>query len=842
MKAVIMAGGEGTRLRPLTSQRPKPLVPALNVPIMEHIVLLLKQHGVLDIVVTLHYLADEIEGYFGDGSEWGVNISYSVEDTPLGTAGSVKQAEEMLKDDAFLIISGDALTDIDLDRAIKYHRDKKSMATIVLAHVPNPLEFGVVITDDEGSIRRFLEKPSWGEVFSDTVNTGMYILEPEILQYMEHGKSYDWSQDIFPLMLEENKALFGYILDGDYWCDVGNLNQYREAQYTVLDGQTRVKIANSGAAQSHGVWVGEGADIDPTAIINAPVVIGRNSKIKANAVVGPYSVLGDNAIIEEKAIVHRSILWDNVYVGVETRLSACTICSHTTIKQNCVVQEGAVIGPRVRIENDCTIRTQIKLWPDKIIEAGSTVTMSLIWGQKWAGSLFRNQGVLGIANIELTPDFACKLGASFGGYLKRGATVVTSRDSGPVARMMKRAMISGLLSVGVNIMDLQSTALPIARHTILGSEASGGVHIRLSPNDSRLILIEFFDDQGIYLSKNQERKVETIFFREDFRRVDAEQVGQLDFAGRSVEQYAVDFYQHLKVEEIEARHFKIVADFAFGRLATVFPTMLGKLGCDLIALNAYPDANKTPKTTLDREALVPNLAQIVQTLRADIGVLFEADGERMTLVDENGTIIEGSRLLAMMAVLQSRTSDHANIAVPVTAPRMIESLVGLHNGTVMRTKTDSRDLMGAAISKTDKADFAGDDAGGFIFSEFQPSFDAMFAFAKMMEMLTVTDLKVSELASELPPVFMSRATVRCPWEMKGRVMRVLTKEADAMANDDGQRVELVDGIKFFDHDDWALVLPDASEPFFHVYSESHSQESADRLLCRYVEKIEALRG
>ncbi len=842
MKAVIMAGGEGTRLRPLTSQRPKPLVPALNVPIMEHIVLLLKQHGVLDIVVTLHYLADEIEGYFGDGSEWGVNISYSVEDTPLGTAGSVKQAEDLLKDDAFLIISGDALTDIDLDKAIKYHRAKKSMATIVLAHVPNPLEFGVVITDDEGCIKRFLEKPSWGEVFSDTVNTGMYILEPEIFQYMEHAKNYDWSQDIFPQMLAENKALFGYILDGDYWCDVGNLNQYREAQYTVLDGQTRVKIATSNEAQSHGIWVGEGADIDPTAIINAPVVIGRNCKIKANATVGPYSVLGDNAIIEEKAVVHRSILWDNVYVGVETRLSACTICSHTTIKQNCVVQEGAVIGPRNRIENDCTIRTQIKLWPDKIIEAGSTVTMSLIWGQKWAGSLFRNQGVMGIANIELTPDFACKLGASFGGYLKRGATVVTSRDSGPVARMMKRAMISGLLSVGVNIMDLQSTALPIARHTILGSEAAGGVHIRLSPNDPRLILIEFFDDQGIYLSKNQERKVETIFFREDFRRVDAEQVGQLDFAGRHVEQYAVDFYQHLKVEKIETRRFKIVADFAFGRLANVFPTMLGKLGCDLIALNAYPDANKTPKTLRDREALVPNLAQIVQTLRADIGVLFEADGERMTLVDENGNIIEGSRLLAMMAVLQARTRERANIAVPVTAPRMIESLVGLHGGAVMRTKTDSRDLMGAAISKTNRADFAGDDAGGFIFPEFQPSFDAMFAFAKMMEMLTVTDLKVSELASELPPVYVSRATVRCPWEMKGRVMRVLTKEADALADGNGNRVELIDGIKFFEHDDWALVLPDASEPFFHVYSESHSQEDADRLLHRYVEKIEALRG
>jgi mannose-1-phosphate guanylyltransferase/phosphomannomutase len=843
MKAVIMAGGEGTRLRPLTSQRPKPLVPALNMPIMEHIVLLLKQHGITEIVVTLHYLADEIEGYFGDGSEWGVSIAYSVEDTPLGTAGSVKQAEALLKDDAFLIISGDALTDIDLTKSIKYHRDKKSLATIVLSHVPNPLEFGVVITDDEGHIRRFLEKPSWGEVFSDTVNTGMYILEPSIFDYMEMGRNYDWSQDIFPQILEEGKPLFGYVMDGDYWCDVGNLNQYREAQYTVMDAQTRIRIGENEHHRGNGIWVGEGCEIDGSAHIIAPVVIGKNCKIKGEAVVGPYTVLGDNCIIEEKASIHRSILWDNVYVGVESRLNACTVCSHTQIKQNCVVQEGAVIGDRCRIEDDSTVRTQIKLWPDKIIEAGSTVTMSLIWGQKWAGSLFRNQGVMGIANIELTPDFVCKLGASYGGYLKRGATVVTSRDSGPVARMLKRALISGLLSVGVNVLDHRSMPLPIARHGIKGAQAGGGVHIRLAPGNPRLALIEFFDSSGVYLSKNAERKVETIFFREDFRRVDAEQVGQLEFAGRSVELYAEDFYHKLRVDDVQTKRFKVVADFAFGRLANTYPQMLGRLGCDLIALNAYPDVLKTPKTVEARAALVPNLAQIVQTLGAEIGVLFEADGERMTLVDENGNVFEGDTLLAIMAVLKARTHPNARIAVPVTAPRRIEPLVALHGGEVIRTKTDARHLMAACVGEAgQRADFAADDGGGFIFSEFQPSFDAMFAFAKLLDMLTATDLRLSELAKELPPMHVAKAVVRCPWEVKGRVMRVLTKEADTFTGEEGNHVELIDGIKLYHKDDWVLVLPDASEPFFHIYAESDSPEASNKLLCRYIERIEQLRG
>ena len=846
MKAVIMAGGEGTRLRPLTSQRPKPLTPALNMPIMEHIVLLLKEHGITEIVVTLHYLADEIEGYFGDGSEWGVHLEYSVEDTPLGTAGSVKMAEQSLKDDTFLIISGDALTDIDIGKAIKYHREKKALATIVLSHVPNPLEFGVVITDDEGHIRRFLEKPSWGEVFSDTVNTGMYILEPSIFDYMEYGKNYDWSQHIFPQILAEGKPLFGYVMDNDYWCDVGNLQQYREAQYTVMDGQTRVQVGMHKAdARGGGVWVGEGCEIAATAQIIPPVVIGKNCKIKGEAVVGPYTVLGDNNIIEEKATIHRSILWDNVYVGVETRLSACTVCSHATIKSNCMVQEGAVIGNRCRIEDDSTIRTQIKLWPDKIIEAGSTVTMSLIWGQKWAGSLYRNQGVMGIANIELTPDFTCKLGASFGGYLKKGATVVASRDSGPIARMLKRAMMSGLLSVGVNVLDMHSIALPIARHSILRGQLNGGVHIRIAPNDPKLALIEFFDGRGINVSKNAERKIETIFFREDFRRVDAGEVGELEYSARGIEEYAEDFYHHLKVNEVKTRPFKIVADFAFGRLGNVYPTMLGRMGLDLIALNAYPDVNKTPKTPEDRAALLPNLAQIVQTLRADMGVLFEADGERMTLVDENGRVVEGNELLTVTSVLQARTHKGARIAVPVTAPRQIEALVALHGGSVVRTKTDPRDLMSLCASDAEPAaqvSFAGDDAGGFIFSDFQPSFDAMFGFAKLLELLTVTDMNLSELSAALPPSFVVKATVRCPWEVKGRVMRVLTKEADSILEGNGQSAELIDGIKFYQGEDWALVLPDASEPFFHIYAESGSPEDSNRLLCAYVEKIEALRG
>ncbi|HSI72945.1 MAG TPA: NDP-sugar synthase, partial [Fimbriimonas sp.] len=280
MKAVVMAGGEGSRLRPLTANRPKPMVPVANQPIMEHILTLLKRHGVDEVVTTLYYLAEEIQSYFGDGSDFGLKMSYSVETLPLGTAGSVKKAEDQLKDETFIIVSGDALTDCDLDKALRFHKEKGSLATLILYRVPSPLEFGVVITNEDGRIVRFLEKPSWSEVFSDTVNTGMYILEPEVLQMMEPNTPYDWSSDIFPKLLEQGKPMYGYVME-EYWTDVGSLTQYREAQEDILSGRVNLPVQKE--PLHNGVSIGANCVIDETATLNPPICIGRNCKIKRGA-------------------------------------------------------------------------------------------------------------------------------------------------------------------------------------------------------------------------------------------------------------------------------------------------------------------------------------------------------------------------------------------------------------------------------------------------------------------------------------------------------------------------------------------------------------------------------
>ncbi|PKL76201.1 MAG: mannose-1-phosphate guanylyltransferase, partial [Candidatus Melainabacteria bacterium HGW-Melainabacteria-1] len=290
MKAVLMAGGSGTRLRPLTCDLPKPMVPIVNKPIIEHIVNLLKQHGFEDIYVTLYFLPQMIQAHLKDGKDLGVNITYALEEEkPLGTAGCVKNIEHHL-DDTFLIISGDALTDFDLSKVIAFHKAKGSKATIVMTRVENPLEFGVVITDDEGRVQRFLEKPSSSEVFSDTINTGIYVLEPELLDLLPANEESDFSKDLFPEILRRGLPMYGYIMESGYWGDVGSLATYRESHYDVLTGKVQVEMPY--LEKEEGIWVGEGTKIEPSVSIQKPAVIGHNCYIGNNVRISSGTVLG----------------------------------------------------------------------------------------------------------------------------------------------------------------------------------------------------------------------------------------------------------------------------------------------------------------------------------------------------------------------------------------------------------------------------------------------------------------------------------------------------------------------------------------------------------------------
>jgi len=830
MKAVVMAGGEGSRLRPLTSSRPKPLAPIANKPVMHHIVDLLRRHGITDIVGTLHYLADEIENYFGDGSEMGVRMRYVVEDTPLGTAGAVKLAQEYLEGERFVIISGDALTDIDLTALLAFHKRTGAKGTIALQRVANPLEFGVVVTDDASRITRFLEKPSWGEVFSDTINTGIYVLEPEIFDYMEAGKNYDFSKDIFPFMLRDGKPIYGYV-SADYWTDVGNLQQYQQANYDALSGAVRVEIP--GTQIRRGIWAGENTNIHPEARLQAPLVLGKNVTIERGAVIEELCSIGDSAIVAAEAKLMRAVLWEDVYVGEHAELTGCTLADRVIVKDRVTIAEGAVVGRKSTLGSGSTVPSNIKLWPDKSVASGAIVSMSLIYGMKWPGSLFGDDGVSGLANIEITPEFALKLGQALGSVLRPGQSVMTSRDAHPASRLTNRCVIAGLLAVGINVQDLRDIPTPVSRYAVRNS-GDAGVHTGISPRDPSDFLVEFYDSRGVNVDNHLERKIENIFFREDFRRTPMESVGRLDFPERTVEAYASGFLNALSPQALATANLRVVVDYAFGNASQILPRILSNLNVDMVALNAYFDNAKVLTFGANRGRHLEQLGNVATSLHANLGILLDQHGESLALVDDRGRTIDGPRLLALVTMLVAQSVPNARIAVPVMAPAALESVAAAYGATVIRTRSDRRSLMALAEREGPNLAFAGGSNFELIFPEFQPAFDSLYAAAKIMELLAKQGRALSELVDGLPSWHLASRRVHCPWDRKGQIMRRLLDETH------GENVELTDGIRIGRTGGWVLVLPDASDPIFNVYAEGDSADGADRNAEELAQRIEEL--
>ncbi len=824
MRAVLMAGGSGTRLRPLTCDLPKPMVPILNRPIAEHIVNLLRRHHITEIIATLHYLPDVMRDYFQDGNEFGVQMTYAVEeDQPLGTAGCVKNIAELL-DETFLVISGDSITDFDLTAAIKFHKEKGSKATLVLTRVPNPVEFGVVITDDQLRIQRFLEKPSTSEIFSDTVNTGIYILEPEVLDYLPANQESDFSKDLFPLLLEKGDPMYGYIAEG-YWCDVGHLDAYRESQYDGL--LEKVKLDFAYELRSPGLWIGQNTFIDPSAKIETPVVIGNNCRIGARAKLESGTVLGDNVTIGSDADLKRPIVWNGAIIGDEAHLRACVAGRGVRVDRRAHVLEGAVVGSLSTVGEEAQISPGVRVWPSKKIESGATLNINLIWGQAAQRNLFAQRGVSGLANIDITPEFAVKLGAAYGSTLKPGASITVSRDQRSISRMVSRSLIAGLMSVGTNVQNLEATAIPVARYIVPTLSVEGGLHVRLHPERPDSLLIEFFDNKGINISKAREKKIEGAYFKEDFRRAQIQEIGNMAYPSQVLDLYSTGFEKHLNVEAIRYSNSKLVIDYAYAVSGAVLPQLLAKFGSDAVVLNA--SLSQMAPVNEERENLLLQLGQVVEALHANFGAQVSANGELLILVDESGSPIRGELLTAVMVHMILTTNPRSTVVVPVHASSAVEQIARRHDGKVIRTKANPTALMEACHTNPNVV-LGGSGDMGFIFPELHPGFDAMFCIAKAIEMLTVQEQSLGQVRSEVPRVCHKTLTVRCPWTVKGALMRHLVETHPA------DNLELIDGVKIFDrpHDDsWVLILPDAGEPMVHIFANSSDREWVDASLMQY---------
>lgn len=834
MRAVVMAGGEGTRLRPLTSTQPKPMLPVANRPLLERVVDLLVGHGFDEVTLAVGSRAEAIRTYFGDGSERGVRLTYAVEEAPLGTAGAVRRAVAGT-DDACLVLSGDVLTDVDLTALLAFHHRRGAEVTVAVAQRDDPLDFGVVVTGPDGAVDRFLEKPSRGRVLSDTVNTGIYVVEPSVWDVVPEDRASDFAGEVFPRLLEAGRSVVACVTDC-YWEDVGTLHAYLRAHRDLLDGRVRAGI--DGFRIADGIWLGEGAEVDPTAVLTGPAVIGPRTRVEAGAEIGAYCSLGADVRIGPEAAVERSVLHDHVYLGRRVSLRGSVVGHGTRVRRGAHLEEGSVVADDCLVGADALIQPGVAVYPGKTVDAGASVDSSIVWETRRPRSVLGASGVTGIANLDVTPELAVRLAMAFATTIRRGGRVMVSRDTSRVGRMLGRALMAGLNAAGVDVVDLEVATLPLTRFAVRAMDGDGGVSARLLPGDDQTVSLRFLDRRGIDLSATDRKPIDRIMVRHDARRALAGDVGDVVVPARLAEDYTAALTAAppaglVDLDPLRARRAKVVLDYSYGAASFIMPNVLAKLGADVLSLNPY--ASTREAVGFDRNEHAAEVSRLVVASGAQLGAVIDSDGERLVVVDDTGEVLDAAEtLVALLSLVLPAKPAGATVVLPVNSPRAAEEEVGRHGGRVLWTGLTEADVLGAATDSG--ASVAAGAGGGVAFPRFLPAFDAVATLVVVVGSLAAAGLRLSEVRRAHPVGARAHQAVATPFERTGSLMRELLEVWR------GRDLLLAEGIRARFDDGWVLVAADPEAPLTHVWAEGADEAGAAARAAEHTETVRRLVG
>lgn len=655
MKAVILAGGEGTRLRPLSCDTPKPMTRLFDRPIMEHTISLLRKNGITEIAATLCYMPRVFEEYFGDGSRLGVSLHYYDEDVPLGTAGGVAACREFLDDD-FLVISGDAVCDFDFAPVYEFHRKNQAEVTVVLSRQSNPLGYGLVLTDRDGRVERFIEKPSWDSVFTDTANTGIYILSPSVLQDVPEGKKFDFAHDLFPKLLAEGRAVYAVAADG-YWCDIGNCGAYLTCVRDALAGRVKLDLPPA----EHGVRSLSPIPLD--AVISAPVYIGQNVTIGEGARIGPYTVLGEGSKVGRDARVIGSVL-NGAVIGQGARLRDSILCHGVKVGDHAVLQDGCVIGEKAVIGEGAQLHAGVLVWPEKSCAADADVRFNITSRAACEPLGFSDgSAVSGEPDGMLTPEFCTSLGIAAAMACGQGPRIGIGCENVPACGMLASALECGIRAGGARAIrcggSFAAAAAFAARYAAF--DLCFFVY-----RDGDGITVRAFDTDGLPLERELVRKIETILRQGDFVRAPYGRTGRVMKLTGLMESYCRAATSH---GNARGRSYSV-------RTSAASPALCNTLW--LMGARIAP--------------------------RGEGRAVFEPsdDGLLLRVIDETGLQLDDERTMACAAYASLESGGE--LAVPFEAPAAFDAIAekfGKRTYRVGRDGDDARRLWAAQVFMRD---------------------------------------------------------------------------------------------------------------------------------------------
>ncbi len=623
------------------------------------------------------------------------------------------------------------------------------------------------------------------------------------------------------------RGLFGYVAEG-YWEDVGTLEAYLKSHQDILDRKVQVDI--DGFPLRPGIWVGKGAEIDPSVELHGPAVIGDNCVIGPGARLGQYCTLGRNVRVGDNAVIERSVVHDNTYLGSGVRIEGSVLGRGSDLRQGVRCEEGVVLGDECFVGAHAEISAGVKVYPFKTVEAGAIVNSSIVWESRGARSLFGRDGVRGLANVDISPELAVRLSMAWASTLEKGATVTSSRDTSRVGRVLKRAIMVGCNAAGVNVDDLEAATVPVTRFQVTSSTSTAGVTVRLAPDDPQSVVIRFFDAEGIDVDETTQRKIERLYHREDFRRVLAREIGDLGFPPRTLEHYTAALIDSVDLSAARSADLKLVLDYSYGTASFVMPNLLAKLEAEVLVVNPY--ANTANVLSFDRPAAAARVAELVRASGAHLGAVIDPGGEFVDVVDDRGHTLSHDEFLLVLLTLVTGANPRARVALPVAASGAAEEICRKSGAEILWTKLSASHLM--EVARSEKVTLAASQSGGFIFPAFLPAFDGAATLVNLLALLTSTGRRLSDMVAELPPVRIAHQAVHTPWDQKGMLMRTLVERSQ------GKDLVLVDGVKVIEDDGWALVLPDPEEPLTHVWAEAQSASRAEARVQEYATRIEQL--
>ena len=630
LKAIIMAGGEGSRLRPLTCDCPKPMLRLMGKPLMEYAVRLLQKYGINEIGATLGYLPDAIMDYFGDGEAFGTHLHYYIEKSPLGTAGSVKRAQDFL-DERFIVLSGDGITDFDLSRALRFHAQKGAAATLLLKKSAHPQEYGMVVADDDSRILSFHEKPGRSDVYSDLINTGIYILEPEILRRIPEGQPYDFGHDLFPALVAAGAPVYGYIAPG-YWCDVGDVAAYLRVHADALRGM--ISIDGLQPCTS-------GAILDPGCTIEAPVFIAPGAHICAGSRIGPYSVIGENCFVAPGADIKRSLLFSSARIEPNAQLRGSIVGTNAIIGEGAQLYEESAVGSNSRVGERAVLLPGVKLWPEKAIPCGEKPEANIVWGSR------REMRFIGGALEVENPAQATRAAEACVAHMKP-RELVLGRSASCVADALQHAVIAGAMAQGIQIIDAGVCTLPQLRYVLRLLHADAAMLVEA---DSIIPL----NAQGATFTERSQRDILKLMERQDFAGPFATITHPLAHTGDISALYA--------------------ADTASAFLAAHAPKLL--LCADGLVLETAEQVCRRVGLQVETEYALDNMHPVGD----EIGIYLPDSGETALLADEQGMMTEGQRQLA--CAWTALEMGEKKLFLPAHATQSIEELARRYDAEIL---------------------------------------------------------------------------------------------------------------------------------------------------------------